>query len=194
LVLIAGGVVAAAGTAETDEAPVYRLAGIIELGQRNLALLELPDDSQVTVEAGDVVGDARVTAVERRTLTLELSTGRVVLALSGDPLPTLAAAPAPPQVISRRVSVAALRRLAALRDAPGDSEQEIAAAINETLGLPTATTAAPSGSGFARLAAVPARELIERLYNGLAGGQPVKLYLDGSSADEIYLLPEFPGS
>jgi hypothetical protein len=184
----------AASTADAEDAQ-YRLAGVIQLGEREVALLALPDATQVAVEVGGVVGDSTVTAVDRRSITLERGGERLVLTLAGVPTPSMLAVPAaPPQVLSRQVSASALERLAALNAAEASTDVEVGSALNELLGLPLSTQAAPADPGMARMPAVPARMLLGRLYERLASGQPVKLYLESSSADEIYLLPESPGS
>jgi hypothetical protein len=182
-----------AAAASAAAADTYRLAGVIELGERKLAMLELPDQRQVTVELGDMIGDAKVAAVDRRSLTLQIGAERLVLTLAGVEAPAPAVV-TPPQVVSRAVDVATLRRLAALRETPAANEREILSALNDALGLPVGTQVTPTDAGMQRVAGVPARELLNRLYERLASGQPVKLYLEGSSADEIYLLPKSSGS
>jgi hypothetical protein len=192
--VLAAALLAAAASAAADDPSTYRLAGIIELGERIVALVELPEAGQMAVEIGDAVGESTVAAVDRHSLTLERNHERVVLQLEGAAAPALAAASAAPQVVARQVSGVTLERLAALRNSPGSRDDEVIAALNEVLELPGTTQAAPAGPGMERMPAVPARRLLERLYERLASGQPVKLYLDSSSADEIYLLPEPAGS
>ena len=185
--------IAAAATtvAAAVESSGYRLAGVIDLGQRMLAMLELPDHHQVTVETGDVVGDVTVAAVEHRSVTLDIGGERVVLTLAGAEGPGTEATGADTlQVVARNVSAAALDRLDDLRSSPLGTEEEMLAALNEALGLPILTQPSPADAGNARTPAIPVRVLVGRLYDRLATGQPVKLYLESSSADEIYLLPE----
>jgi hypothetical protein len=184
----------AASAAAAAETAGYRLAGIIDLGERKLAMLELPDHRQVTVEAGDVVGEAAVAVVEHRSLTLEIDGERIVLSLAGAAASADATTAAALQVVARTVSAATLDRLRELRSAPQATEQEMLAALNETLGLPILTQPSPADAGNARAPAMSARRLLDHLHGRLAQGQPVKLYLEGSSADEIYLLPESSGS
>jgi hypothetical protein len=188
------GTVLLAWAAAAADATSYRLAGIIDLGTQVLAVVELPQGSQVTLSAGDTIDDFQVMAIERRSLILQRGAEQVVLTLAGGSaaVAQVQAAQAA-TVISHTVDTAALERLSSLRGESARSEGDLLAALTDALDLPVGTRISRAGGVVTPQAAGAARDVIERLYDRLASGDPAKLYLDGSAVEEIYLLPDVTG-
>lgn len=194
-IALLGGLACVAITGRAEGLADYRLAGVVDLGQKVLAVLELPDGTQTTITNGVSIDDVRVAAIDRRSLTLERGAERTVLTLAGGSGAEghAAAVEAAPRVASHTVNAATLGRLNALRDAAALGDGDVLTLLHDALGLPRTTNITRAGSAAEPLPAAAARDLLARIHDQLASGEPVKLYLDGSSADEIYLLPNVTG-
>lgn len=70
-----------------EEAKGYRLAGTLAVGSDYIALLQVPDGSQILLREGSMVGDAKVLAVTEQEITLRLGSGVVELSLAGTARP-----------------------------------------------------------------------------------------------------------
>jgi hypothetical protein len=172
----------------------YRLSGVLDLGDRVLAMLELPDQRQITVGEGATVNDFRVVTVDRRTLVLQKGEERIVLTLTGTDAPAPAQGDAFPEsrFVARSVDASTFDRLSSLRAQRELSDAALFTELSSALHLPAASRIALEDAGLHGPAVSP-RALLEGIHTGLRRGTPVKLYFADSTIDEVYLTSSDSG-
>jgi hypothetical protein len=152
------------GSAATQAAQGYRLAGTVAVGSDYIAFLEVPEGGQVLVRAGSVVKGVKIVSVSAQSLKIALATGVVELSLEGTGKP----APTVPSVAVKHVSDDNVSHVYVREVVP---EQ-----LWRAVGQPAGNSKVAADSGVQRVAAVldlPPGSRIVRVH-----GQPV------SSADE----------
>ena len=143
-----------AGSAWAGPASGYRVAGIMTVGDTYVAVLALPDGSQVLVKKGSVVDGGRVVGFTPRTVRIAFPRGDVELTLDGSGAPASAPAAsdkrvaaekrrppvlAPPETL--HITAEAVRLLAASPAPAGasrDPGSQVAQRIAPVINLPPA--------------------------------------------------------
>lgn len=170
----------------------YRLSGLISLRDgASMAIIEMPDATQVTVRVGNELADgAVVVAIDDSSLTLELESTRTVLTLKGAARPIEAPAN---EFLSLDVDSRLIEQWGLLLADASAADDELLAALNESLGIDGRIDSVRTIGGEAT-AVGSTRVVFNFLQRRMANGEGVKLYLADSPTLEVYLMPPDPGS
>jgi hypothetical protein len=206
--------------AATPPADPFRVTGIITIGERNVALIELPDGTQEQLRAGDAFAGGKVLEVtptamrvgfedvEEQTFTLQGADVR-----PGLPEQSYVNSPEPPvteqhqQVLQREVVdgrleealgqiTADLQKNAARKvDSAPSREDQAAETTTELTRLLSPLVNLPGDTrvvGIDHAPVTSAREGIEQIRKALVEGNVVRLNIESKSGEEqrIYLMPD----
>lgn len=176
--------------------PDYRLAGTIATGaDRWIALIELPGGGQRTVRVNDRLGAGTVVAIADRRVRIAFPEGERELRLGGSGRAVAARAPIAADGLQVNTIYADERLIASLRAAEqaaaaGSDAGTVQLELNRLLGLPPeARVIRVRTPGSAAPPATAGAALLRSMHTRLARGHFVQLFLGGTAADEIYVMP-----
>lgn len=175
--------------------PDYRLAGTISTGgDRWIALIELPGGGQRTVRVNDRLGAGTVVAIADRRVRIAFPEGERELRLGGSGRAVAAQRPIATDNLQVNTIYADERLIASLRAAEqaaaGSDAGTVQLELNRLLGLPPeARVLRVRTPGSSAPPATAGAALLRSMHTRLARGQFVQLFLGGTAADEIYVMP-----